>query len=99
MGIFSNGWLVFGLLGQIIFTARFLFQWLYSEYKRHSAFPMAFWYASVLGGLILLCYACHKEDPVFMVGQTGGLLIYLRNLQLRLREKKEHARGSAPSVP
>jgi lipid-A-disaccharide synthase-like uncharacterized protein len=98
MGIFSNGWLVFGLIGQIIFTTRFLLQWLYSEYKRRSAMPMAFWYTSVLGGLILFCYACHKEDPVFMIGQAGGLLIYLRNLQLRLREKKEHASGSAPSV-
>jgi lipid-A-disaccharide synthase-like uncharacterized protein len=98
MGMFSNGWLVFGLIGQIVFTARFLLQWLYSEYKRHSAFPMAFWYASVIGGLILFCYACHKEDPVFITGQTGGLLIYLRNLQLRLREKKERARASSPSL-
>jgi lipid-A-disaccharide synthase-like uncharacterized protein len=98
MGIFSNGWLVFGLVGQIIFTARFLLQWVYSEYKRRSAFPMAFWYASVFGGLILFCYACHKADPVFITGQTGGLLIYLRNLQLRLREKREQARAAASSV-
>jgi lipid-A-disaccharide synthase-like uncharacterized protein len=98
MGMFSNGWLLFGLVGQIIFTARFLLQWLYSEYKRYSAIPMAFWYASVTGGLILFCYACHKADPVFIIGQAGGLLIYLRNLQLRLREKKELAHGSAPST-
>jgi lipid-A-disaccharide synthase-like uncharacterized protein len=95
MGMLSNGWLVFGLVGQTIFTARFLIQWLYSERKRESVIPLAFWYASVTGGLILFCYACHKEDPVFIVGQTGGLLIYLRNLQMRLREKKEHARASS----
>jgi lipid-A-disaccharide synthase-like uncharacterized protein len=98
MGMFNNGWLVFGLVGQIIFAGRFLLQWLYSEYRRRSAIPMVFWYASVMGGLILFCYACHKEDPVFITGQTGGLLIYLRNLQLRLREKKELAHDSAPST-
>ena len=98
MGMFYNGWLVFGLVGQVIFTARFLLQWLYSEYKRRSAIPMAFWYTSVCGGLILFCYACHKQDPVFITGQAGGLLIYLRNLQLRLRDKKEKEHASAPSV-
>jgi lipid-A-disaccharide synthase-like uncharacterized protein len=98
MGMFSNGWLIFGLIGQVIFTGRFLLQWLYSEYKRQSAFPMAFWYLSAAGGLVLFCYACHKQDPVFITGQAGGLLIYLRNLQLRLRERKEHARGSSPSL-
>jgi lipid-A-disaccharide synthase-like uncharacterized protein len=98
MGMFNNGWLVFGLVGQAVFTARFLVQWLYSEQQGRSAIPMAFWYASVTGGIFLFCYACHKEDPVFITGQTGGLLIYLRNLQLRLREKKELARGSSPSA-
>lgn len=80
-------WLVVGFVGQAVFVTRFVLQWLYSEYKRRSAFPMAFWYASILGGLILLVYAIYKRDPVFIVGQAGGLIIYLRNLQLRLRER------------
>jgi lipid-A-disaccharide synthase-like uncharacterized protein len=84
----NSGWLVVGMTGQTIFSARFLLQWIYSEYKRQSAIPMIFWYASILGGAILLGYAIHKQDPVFIIGQTGGVLIYLRNLQLRLRENK-----------
>jgi lipid-A-disaccharide synthase-like uncharacterized protein len=86
-------WLVVGFVGQAVFVTRFLLQWLYSEYKRRSTFPMAFWYASILGGLILLVYAIYKRDPVFIVGQAGGLIIYLRNLQLRLRERN---RGNSP---
>jgi lipid-A-disaccharide synthase-like uncharacterized protein len=49
---------------------------------------MIFWYASIIGGATLLGYAIHKQDPVFIIGQTGGVLIYLRNLQMRLRENK-----------
>ncbi len=81
-------WLIVGFVGQAVFVTRFLLQWLYSEYKRRSAFPMAFWYASILGGMILLNYAIYKRDPVFIVGQAGGLIIYLRNLQLRLRQRR-----------
>jgi lipid-A-disaccharide synthase-like uncharacterized protein len=84
----KSGWLVIGMTGQTIFSARFLLQWIYSEYKRQSAIPMIFWYASILGGATLLGYAIHKQDPVFIIGQTGGVLIYLRNLQMRLRENK-----------
>lgn len=88
MDAFSRAWLTVGMLGQTVFSARFLLQWIYSEYKRQSAIPMIFWYASIVGGATLLCYAIHKQDPVFIVGQTGGVLIYLRNLQLRLRENR-----------
>lgn len=84
----NGGWLVIGMTGQTIFSARFLLQWIYSEYKRQSAIPMIFWYASILGGATLLGYAIHKQDPVFIIGQAGGVLIYLRNLQMRLRENK-----------
>ncbi len=89
MGMLNNAWLVLGLIGQTVFSGRFLLQWIYSEYKRRSVMPMAFWYASVIGAVLLLCYACYKKDPVFIVGQVGGLLIYLRNLQLHRRVKKE----------
>ncbi|HKT27194.1 lipid-A-disaccharide synthase N-terminal domain-containing protein [Dyella sp.] len=87
----NNAWLVLGLIGQTIFSGRFLLQWIYSEYKRRSVIPVAFWYASIIGALLLLCYACYKKDPVFIVAQASGLLIYVRNLQMRRRDKKEPA--------
>ncbi|HET7330944.1 lipid-A-disaccharide synthase N-terminal domain-containing protein [Dyella sp.] len=94
MGSFNNAWLALGLIGQTVFSGRFLLQWLYSEYKRRSVIPLAFWYASIIGALLLLCYACYKKDPVFIVGQASGLLIYVRNLQMRKRDKKEPAAES-----
>lgn len=94
MGMLNNAWLVLGLIGQTIFSGRFLLQWIYSEYKRRSVIPIAFWYASIIGALLLLCYACYKKDPVFIVAQASGLLIYLRNLQMRRRDKKEPAAES-----
>jgi lipid-A-disaccharide synthase-like uncharacterized protein len=85
----SSIWLVVGLAGQAVFVGRFLLQWFYSERRKRSVIPMAFWYASLLGGAILLAYAIYKRDPVFIVGQAGGLLVYLRNLQFRLRERRQ----------
>lgn len=90
MPISGAVWLIIGFIGQGIFAARFLVQWLCSEYRKRSVFPMLFWYASIAGGAILLGYAIHKRDPVFIVGQAGGLLVYLRNLQWRLRERRAH---------
>ncbi|WP_284331618.1 lipid-A-disaccharide synthase N-terminal domain-containing protein [Dyella flagellata] len=87
----NNAWLVLGLIGQTVFSGRFLLQWLYSEYKQRSVIPLAFWYASIIGALLLLCYACYKKDPVFIVAQASGLLIYLRNLQMRRRDRKDPA--------
>lgn len=75
-------WLLFGLLGQTFFSARFVIQWIMSEKEKKSIIPSAFWYLSLLGGTSLLVYAIHKEDPVFIIGQGMGLLIYLRNLYL-----------------
>ena len=89
----SSIWLVVGFVGQAVFVGRFLLQWLYSEYQKRSVVPMAFWYASLIGGAILLAYAIYKRDPVFIVGQAGGFLVYLRNLQWRLRERRELGRS------
>ena len=83
-------WLAIGFLGQALFSARFLVQWLSSERHKRSVVPLAFWYFSVAGGATLLAYAIHRQDPVFILGQGAGLLIYLRNLQLIYRQ-----RGSA----
>ena len=73
-------WITLGLLGQALFFSRFLVQWLASERLKESVVPTAFWYFSLGGGAILLTYAIHRGDPVFILGQSTGILIYLRNL-------------------
>ena len=73
-------WLTIGLLGQALFSARFVVQWIASERRRRSVVPRAFWYLSVGGGLTLLAYAVYRRDPVFIIGQGAGLLVYARNL-------------------
>ena len=80
-------WLAIGFLGQALFSARFLIQWLTSERQGRSVVPIAFWFFSVAGGATLLAYAIHRQDPVFIVGQGAGLFIYLRNLQLIYRQR------------
>ncbi|WP_333793330.1 lipid-A-disaccharide synthase N-terminal domain-containing protein [Hyphomicrobium sp.] len=73
-------WLSIGLLGQMLFSARFLIQWIASERQRRSVVPRAFWYFSLAGGIVLLAYAIRRADPVFIIGQAAGILIYGRNL-------------------
>lgn len=79
-------WLAVGFLGQGLFSCRFLVQWLASEKEGRSVIPMSFWYLSLGGGLTLLAYAIHLGDPVFILGQSTGAFIYLRNLYFRQRE-------------
>jgi len=73
-------WLGIGFLGQGLFSARFLVQWIASERRRRSVIPVHFWYLSLGGGVILLTYAIYRLDPVFIAGQAAGLLVYARNL-------------------
>ncbi|MFV3292550.1 lipid-A-disaccharide synthase N-terminal domain-containing protein [Pseudomonas sp. NY11955] len=84
-------WLIVGFAGQAVFTGRFVLQWLYSEFKRRSVIPVGFWYLSMFGSALLLTYAIYRQDPVFIIGQSFGFLVYLRNLQLiaRHQEQKE----------
>jgi len=84
----SRAWLVVGFLGQACFSARFLIQWIASERRRRSVVPTYFWYFSVVGGVILLAYAIHREDPVFILGQAAGLVVYGRNLYFIRRQRK-----------
>ncbi len=79
-------WLAIGFAGQACFFSRFLVQWVASERAKRSVIPMAFWYLSLAGGLVLFIYAVHLGDPVFIVGQSTGAFIYLRNIWLRTRE-------------
>jgi lipid-A-disaccharide synthase-like uncharacterized protein len=81
-------WVGAGLAGQALFGARFLVQWLYSESRGKSLIPDTFWYFSVAGGVILLSYAIHRREPVFIIGEAITLMIFLRNLQL-LRKRPD----------
>src|ERR1700730_14136507 len=85
-------WLIIGFAGQALFTARFLVQWIASERKRDSVVPVAFWWLSLLGGLTLLSYASYRQDPVIIVGQAMGLVVYARNLMLVGKAKRRAAR-------
>jgi lipid-A-disaccharide synthase-like uncharacterized protein len=87
-----DAWVVFGLLGQLFFTARFVVQWVASERTGRSTVPHAFWYFSLAGGSILFLYAFfYRHDLVFSVGQAAGLFIYARNLVLIRRATGETA--------
>ena len=85
-------WVKIGFLGQAAFTARFLVQWVASEKKKASVVPVAFWWLSIVGGLILLAYAIHRRDPVIIVGQATGLIVYIRNLMLVQRARTRAAK-------
>jgi lipid-A-disaccharide synthase-like uncharacterized protein len=90
-------WLAVGFLGQGLFSARFIVQWLKSEKLKKSVVPLAFWYFSLGGGLVLLAYAIHRTDPVFIVGQAAGVFIYLRNLHLIQRERRDVEPPASPT--
>ena len=90
-------WLIIGFIGQTIFASRFLIQWIVSERASKSIIPNIFWWISIVGSLILLSYAIHKQDPVFIVGQSCGFLIYSRNLYLIWQDKKTSKKNSDPS--
>ncbi len=87
-------WLIFGMIGQVCFTMRFVVQWIASEKKKESVIPISFWAYSLLGSTILLVYAVYRKDPVFIVGQAFGFTVYVRNLQL-IFKKKEVEDGDA----
>ncbi len=80
-------WIIIGFVGQALFSARFIVQWIKSEREKKSVFPIAFWYFSIGGGVTLLAYALYRQDPVFIVGQLSGLFIYFRNLYFVSRER------------
>jgi len=82
-------WLALGFLAQGLFTARFLVQWIASERAGKSVMPIAFWFFSIGGGLLLLVYALYRRDPVFIAGQAFGVFVYARNLHFELRDRSK----------
>jgi len=83
-------WLAVGMLGQLLFSARFILQWLVSEKHKRSVIPVSFWWFSIGGSAVLLAYAIRRADPVFILGQCFGFIIYLRNLWLIRKEAQRN---------
>ncbi len=84
-----DGWVILGFVAQAFFTMRFVVQWIASERARQSVIPVAFWFFSIGGGVLLLIYALYRRDPVFIAGQALGLIVYVRNLYFILLNGKQ----------
>jgi lipid-A-disaccharide synthase-like uncharacterized protein len=91
-------WIAIGLLGQALFGARFVVQWLHSEILGKSRFPRLFWQLSVAAGVLILSYAIHRRDPVFICGEATTLAIFCRNLQLVSRIPSATTATETPSI-
>lgn len=87
-------WVIIGVGAQLLFSMRFIVQWIASEKQRRSVVPELFWWFSITGGLTLLAYAIHRQDPVFILGQSLGVVIYIRNLWLIHAEKRASQQGA-----
>ena len=72
--------IILGLAGQLMFSARFLVQWIASEKRKKSVVPISFWFLSLFGSFLLLIYAIYRKDIVFTLGQLFGFIVYIRNL-------------------
>lgn len=92
----ENFWLVLGFLAQIVFGSRFLIQWIASEREGRSIVPISFWFLSLAGGVLLFSYAVYRKDPVFILGQSTGVLIYSRNLVMIYRERRKLGTETQP---
>ncbi|WP_420005394.1 lipid-A-disaccharide synthase N-terminal domain-containing protein [Arenibacterium sp. LLYu02] len=83
-------WVIIGVGAQLMFSMRFILQWWASEKSGRSVIPEVFWWFSIVGGLTLFAYALHRQDPVFILGQSLGVVIYARNLWLIYAEKRRN---------
>jgi lipid-A-disaccharide synthase-like uncharacterized protein len=84
-------WVLLGFVAQALFTMRFLVQWIASERAGKMVMPIAFWFFSIGGGILLLVYALYRRDPVFIAGQAFGTFVYARNLYFELRDHRKAA--------
>ncbi|MDX6805352.1 lipid-A-disaccharide synthase N-terminal domain-containing protein [Terrihabitans rhizophilus] len=83
-----DGWALLGFAAQFLFMMRFMVQWIASERAKKSVIPIGFWFFSIAGGLLLLVYAIQRRDPVYIAGQSLGMLIYVRNIWLIAKDRK-----------
>lgn len=81
--------LVLGSIAQLVFTLRFVYQWLYSEKRKKSSLPLGFWWLSLAGACLVLIYAIFRRDPVLLIGHLFGTLMYSRNIIIHLNENRE----------
>jgi lipid-A-disaccharide synthase-like uncharacterized protein len=89
-----DAWVILGFVAQGFFTMRFVVQWIASERARASVVPVAFWFFSIGGGVLLLVYALYRRDPVFIAGQALGLVVYIRNLYFILLTGRQSSAGN-----
>ncbi len=94
----STIWLVIGFLGNALFFSRFMVQWVASERAGRSYIPTMFWWLSIAGSIVLLLYAVHKRDPVFIIAYLPNCIVYVRNLVLIRRQERESA-AAATAAP
>ena len=80
--------LLWGSAGQIIFTFRFIYQWIYSERRKESSLPLGFWLISLTGSMMILSYAVFRKDPVLFIGQMFGFIVYIRNIVLLMKKRQ-----------
>jgi lipid-A-disaccharide synthase-like uncharacterized protein len=93
MSIAETALLTFGFAGQVLFFMRFIIQWLFTERHKKSAVPVSFWYFSIVGSFMLLTYSVLIKDPIFILGQSTGAIIYLRNISLIYKERGTRSRN------
>jgi lipid-A-disaccharide synthase-like uncharacterized protein len=86
----SSTLMTWGIIGQCVFTFRFIYQLIYSEKRKQSLLPIGFWILSIVGSAMLLSYALHRKDPVLFIGQLFGIVVYSRNILLGLRHSRLH---------
>ncbi|SDZ89439.1 Lipid A Biosynthesis N-terminal domain-containing protein [Porphyromonadaceae bacterium NLAE-zl-C104] len=79
--------LIFGSAGQVLFTFRFIYQWIYSAHLHRSVLPIGFWIISLLGSGIIVAYGIIRHDPVLILGQSVGFVAYVRNIMIGLQAK------------
>jgi lipid-A-disaccharide synthase-like uncharacterized protein len=91
----QNIWVMVGFIGQVIFGLRFVIQWIATERKKKVVVPVAFWYMSLAGTIILLSYSIYRLDPVFIAGFSLNMIIYLRNLYFVYLHRRPAANGIA----
>ncbi|MCZ8099887.1 MAG: lipid-A-disaccharide synthase N-terminal domain-containing protein [Burkholderiales bacterium] len=84
-------WLAFGIVAQLLFTARFIVQWLASEKAGKSVMPLAFWFLSIAGGGMTLVYGLVRREPIIIMGQALAVVIYVRNIMLIVKERRSRS--------
>ncbi|MGD9688220.1 MAG: lipid-A-disaccharide synthase N-terminal domain-containing protein [Phycisphaerales bacterium] len=98
-GYGSLVWVVVGFAGQMLFFGRMLIQWVVSEKRREVAIPESFWWFSLFGGVLLFTYFAWRQDPIGVLGQTSGVVIYARNIRLLHKRRARDARSALAAGP